>query len=460
MSIKISADYKKAFKEADIRGIYPSEIDDEVAYFIGRAFVDEYKYKSVVVGRDMRLSSLSLAKAFIKGVTDAGAEAIDIGLVSSPMMYYVSGTYNLSGVMVTASHSPKNFNGLKLVFPGARPLTEKNGLKAIRKRLESGKFLEIKKPGRVVHKNIEKGYQKKVCRGVRRKDYEKLSLVFDCGNGMAGKILPLLREKFPIDFFALFPELDGNFPNRGSDPTLKKNQKVISELLRAGGYDFGVAFDGDADRIAFFDESGNYINSAVIGAVIADHLLVKEPGAKIGYTNMTSRVYEEEVRAKGGKPVLMRVGHSYIKETMRKDEVLFACEHSGHYFYQEYFYTDSVELTLRYVLEAYNLAHTRGLSFSELMKPHMKYHQIEDVMVMVNDKAKALKQLGVYLENKKPKQLRKFDGYKVDFGTVWGIVKGSVTEPAINIGCEGVNKREALALQNELIEYTKKIAND
>jgi phosphomannomutase len=242
MAIKLQADYTRAFKEADIRGVYPEEIDEELTYFIARAFVEEYSYREIIVGRDMRLSSPVLYDSFCKGATDSGARVIDIGLVSSPMMYFAAGSLNLPGVIITASHSPKNYNGLKLVFPGAIPLTEAGGLRAIRKRIEKGVFKNAKKPGVVRKKDIQKGYQRLVCEGLRRKDYEALSIVADCGNGMAGVVLPLLKEKLPIDFFTLFPELDGNFPNRDSDPTLKKNQRIITKLLKAGGHDFGVPF--------------------------------------------------------------------------------------------------------------------------------------------------------------------------------------------------------------------------
>lgn len=460
MPIHISADYKSAFKDADIRGVYPSELDEEGTYLIARAFVDEFSLGTVVVARDMRLSSEALHEAFCKGVNDAGADVIDIGLVHTPVLYYASGAMQLPGVVITASHSPKDYNGLKLVLPGAIPLTEKHGLGAIRRRMEKGVFNEVEERGRVKVKDVKKAYLKFVLSGMKPKNFTGLKVAVDCGNGMSGILMPLLEPKLPIQFTTIFSELDGRFPNHGSDPTLKKNQKAISKLLQTEAHDFGVAFDGDADRIAFFDETGKFVNSAAIGALIAERLLLREPGAKIAYTNLTSRVYEERIKAGGGVPVITRVGHAFIKETMRQKDILFGCEHSGHYFFKDYFYTDSVVLTLRYVLEAYVEAKKRGESFSQMMKPYHCYEQTEDVIVMVKNKPKALASVYEYLVSKKPKNVKKYDGFMFDYGEVWGSVKISVTEPALKMMFEGYKKKPAQALQDEVADYVRSIAND
>jgi len=281
MSIKITADYVKAFKPADIRGVYPQEIDEELVYFVARSFVDEYQHKKVLVARDMRLSSDALHSAFIKGVIDAGADVVDLGLVHTPVLYFASGTMKLPGVMITASHSPRDYNGLKLVLAEAIPLTEKGGLKQIRKRLEKLVFNESVHVGKVTKKNVLKTYQRFVLKGMKPKGLDKLKIVADSGNGMAGVLLPLLEEKTPLKFTKLFADLDGRFPNRGSDPTLRQNQRQLVKVIKNGQYDFGIAFDGDADRIAFIDEKGSFVNSAAIGALITAHLLKTQPKAKI-----------------------------------------------------------------------------------------------------------------------------------------------------------------------------------
>lgn len=452
--------YHRAFKDADIRGIYPTEIDEEVTYLVARAFVDEFSYKKVLVARDMRLSSPALHAAFIRGANDAGAEVIDLGLVHTPFLYFASGSLKLPGVMITASHSPREYNGLKLIHKGAIPLTEKHGLKAIRKRMDKGVFKEPKRPGKTQTKDLKAAYERFIFKGRKTEKYKDISIATDIGNGMAHVLLPTLQAKIPAKFEVLFDELDGRFPNRGSDPTLLKNQVALRRQLKALPHDFGIGFDGDCDRIAFLDENGKYINSAIIGALIAKRMLKKSQGAKIVYTNLTSRTLEETIKSDKGKPVIARVGHAFIKETMRKRDVLFGCEHSGHFYFKEYFYTDSVELTLLYVLEAYAEAKAEGLTFSQMVKPYLKYHQNEDTIVDVKDREKAMKKTEAYLLSLKPKAVKYYDGMMVDFGEVWGSVKISVTEYALKMMFESTHKSAAEELQKRVVAYVTKIAND
>jgi phosphomannomutase len=459
MSNKISTDHKSAFKQADIRGVYPTEINEEFTYLVARAFVDEFQHSTVLVARDMRLSTPALHEAFCKGVRDAGADVIDLGLVHTPVLYFASGTMDLPGVVITASHSPKEYNGLKLVLAQAIPLTEQHGLKAIRKRMEKGVFDEVDKRGKYKTKNVLKAYQRFVLKGIKAKNLVGLKIVADTGNGMAGVLMPLLEEKLPIKFTTLFPELDGRFPNRGSDPTHKKNQRALSKTLKEGDFDFGVAFDGDSDRIAFLDENGRNINSSAIGSVIAERLLKKDPGASIVYTVFTSRMYEEKIEAAGGKPVPARVGHSFIKETMRKKDVIFGCEHSGHFFFKDYFFTDSVVYTIRHILDAYLEAKAEGILFSKMMEPYLRYNKTEDVLINVKDKNKSLKLVEQYLRDKNPQSVKKFDGVTVDFGDVWGTVKPSVTEYALKVMFESKSKAKAKKMRDEVVEYIKGIAD-
>lgn len=459
MNLELQADYTRAFKEADIRGVYPTEIDDEVVYFTARAFVEEGRYTKIIVARDMRESSPYLHAAFIKGATDSGADVIDIGLMHSPGLYFASGSLDLPGVMITASHSPKEYNGLKLVKAGAVPLTETDGLKQIRRRIEKGMFVDAKKTGKVTKKDISTAWQRFVLKGVSAKAFSGMKIVADAGNGMAGVLLPLIEQKLAAEFDVLFPRLDGTFPSRGSDPTLKKNQINIQKKLQGTKtYDLGISFDGDADRIAFFDETGKYINSAVIGALVARHLLQSHPKAKIGYTVLTSRAYVEAIKNSNGKPVLMKVGHAFIKKAMREKSVLFACEHSGHFYYQDYFYTDSVVRTLLIVLTEYQAAKKRGLTVSQMVKPLACYQQTEDKIIEVADKKLALQKTAEYLLQKNPLQLNKYDGYSVDFGDVWGVVKPSVTEFALKVMFESKSAKHAKNVQKEVLQYIQKIA--
>ncbi len=460
MTMTFQAEYKRAFKDADIRGIYPTEIDEETVYFVARAFVEEFKFEKVLVAYDMRLSTPALREAFIKGVTDSGATVIDIGMVHTPVLYFASGSLNLPGVMITASHSPKEYNGLKLVFSSAIPLTEKNGLAKIRRRMERGKFAAEVKVGKVIKKDVKKAYQKFVLKGVTAKKLAGLKLVADVGNGMGSVLMPLLQEKLPIDFTILFPELDGRFPNRGSDPTLSKNQRQLKKTIKEGSFDFGIGFDGDGDRIAFIDEKGNYVNSAAIGALLARQYLQKYTKAKIGYTNLDSLILHETIKAAGGKPVPVRVGHAFIKETMRKKDVLFAAEHSGHFYFKDYFFTDSVTLTLLGVIEAYLSVKAEGKTFSEMMKPYVQYQQTEDVIVMVKNREAALEKTRAFVESLAPQSIDSFDGFFVNFGDVWGSVKISVTEYALKLMFEGKKKKDAQAMQDKVVAFIESIADE
>lgn len=456
MQPQLVADFARAFKEADIRGVYPKEIDEEVVYLIARAFVEVFSHTKVLVGRDMRLSSPQLHAAFVKGVCDAGASVVDLGLVTTPMLYFASGTMQLPGVMITASHSPKQLNGCKLVQSGAVPLTERTGLGRIRRCLEKGIFAPTAlRPGKVVQKNIQSEYERFVLAGVRKgRGAKPVRVVVDVGNGMGSLLLPLFA-KLNIEVTPLFPELDGNFPHRASNPLIPKNQTHIINALKTGSYDFGIAFDGDADRAAFFDERGVFINSALIGALIAERLLATHPHAKCVYTVLTSRSYKEAILTHGGVPVRARVGHTYIKEVMRKQDVLFGCEHSGHFYYKDFFYTDSAFLTVRHVLACYQSAQ---VPFSALIAPYLEYYQTADMMVEVSDKKNAMDGVEQYLKDNKPVRLTKYDGITADFGDAWVVVKPSVTEEALNIIAESSDKRRALALRDACVAQVRALA--
>jgi phosphomannomutase len=460
MTQTLPASYERAFKDADIRGVYPTEIDEVVAYAVARAFVEEFNYTALVVGCDMRLSTPALHAAFIAGARDAGANVTDLDLVATPQLYFASGSLSLPGVMITASHSPKEYNGLKLVHAGAIPLTKRNGLAQILKRVKKGKWQEVSKCGGVKKKNIDAAYTKFVFAGVNAKKYTGLHIATDIGNGMAHDLIPLLRAKLPIHFDTLFAKLDGSFPNRDSDPNLHENQIDLDSKIDHGHYDFGISFDGDEDRIAFLDEHGNYVNSAAIGALIAARILAREPKAKIASTNLNSRIYDETIRAHGGKVVMARTGHTFVKEEMRKHKAVFGCEYSGHFFFRDFFYTDSVELTFLEVTDAYLEAKQAGQTFGQMMVPYLVYEQTEDVVVKVVDKDVAMEKIHAHLVSLKPTSLKKFDGYFVDFGDVWGAVKMSVTEYAVKLMFESTTKAKAKKLQSQILKFVKSIAKE
>jgi phosphomannomutase len=363
--------------------------------------------------------------------------------------------------MITASHSPANYNGLKLVMPGAVPLTKPTGLNAILKRIKGGKFSEPKRKGKRQGKYVGEMYCNYILKKIKTKNFDNLSIVADVGNGMAGVLMPLLENKLPIKFKTILGELDGRFPNRDSDPTGRKNQKFLVKELKTGQYDFGIAFDGDADRIAFLDNKGKYVNCAVIGSLIAERILKDEPGSKHVFTNLTSRVYEESIVGSGGKAVRARVGHAFLKRKMHDTKAVFGCEHSGHFFFRDFFYTDSVVLTFIYVAQVYLEAKKEGKSFEEMVSPYRKYEQLEDVVIDVKDKKKSIQKVLRFVKKQYPEAVvKEFDGLYIKTEKAWGAVKPSVTEHAIKIMFEGLKKKDASQVQDKLVAYVRKIAKE
>lgn len=458
MKQELPTDFSRAFKPADIRGVYPHEINEEVAYRVARAFVESSGYTKIIVGYDMRTSTPALRKAFIAGARASGATVIDIGMVRSPMLYFASGELDLPGAVITASHSPAKYNGIKLVAPQAVPLTAKTGLSKIQEMVGVGVFTDARSRGKLERKSFRRSYRKHVLAHIKKEKVEGMRISTDIGNGMAGVSMQALDAALPAEFPMLFLEPDGTFPNRDSDPCLRKNQTALISHIKEHQSDFGIGFDGDGDRIAFLDEKGNYVNCAAIGALIAKRLLAKEPGASIVYTNLTSRILPETIIEQGGKPIRARVGHTFLKEKMRTHDSVFGAEHSGHFFWRDFYNTDSTILTLFAVMDAYADAKAHGQTFSQMMQPYMRYRQTEDVVIEVDDKDRVMKEVGVKLKTMNPKKITKFDGYFVDFGEVWGAIKPSVTEFAIKLMFESESKQKAETIQKKLKQFVSSLA--
>jgi len=456
-NIQLPLEYAKAFKSADIRGIYPTQINEEVAYRTAKAFVQHFNLKKMVLARDMRISSLSIRKAFIKGIREQGADVLDIGLAGTPAMYYMAGRYKMAGAVITASHNPKEFNGIKLVEAGAIPLTDKTGLCAIQKMVEENNFIPAKKKGKLQKKSIGAEYKKYVQQFVKFESKKKIDIVVDAGNGMAVTLAPILCKGLPFKIHKMFFKLDGSFPNRASNPTLAKNNKQIRDVIKKRKPDFGAAFDGDVDRVAFFDEKGDMVNSAVIGALIAAHMLKQKAGQTFVYTNFTSKSYEETVRSHGGKVLRARVGHAFIKRMMREKTAVFSCEHSAHFYFKDNFYTDSGIITLLYVAELYAHARDEGKTFSQLVKEFDHYHQEEEILIRVADKKKVLKKINEKYKTMKSFKCDNFDGLHAVSKEYWFTLKMSVTEDALKLIIEGRDKKQVKQKQKEILSLVGKL---
>ena len=435
------------FKAYDVRGIYGQELTEDIAYKIGRAFVYFLKCKDVIVGTDMRISSPKLSKSFMKGVAEQGANAVFIGEVCTDAVYFASGFLNKPAVMFTASHNPPQWNGMKFCKSSAIPINEDTGLRKIRSIIENEEYKKqkTKKHGKIIKKNILKNYVNHVRKFINIKKLQKLKIAVDAGNGMAGKMIPLVYRNLPIKITPLYFRLDGTFPNHPADPSKYENLAELQRVVKKKQRDFGMAFDGDADRIFFVDENGNVINSSLISALIIKKILLKNKRQKIIHNAVCSHIVPETIKKYGGTSIIERVGHSFIKETMRKTNAVFACEHSAHYYYKDNFRADSGVITSLLVSE---IISKESKPLSELLEEFRVYHTIEETNVDVKDKSAKLKEIEGIYKNQNPKKISKLDGVSVEFDDWWFNVRQSNTEPLLRLNLEA-DSEELMDMKKE-----------
>jgi phosphomannomutase len=356
----------KVFKAYDVRGIHPDELDEAGAHAIGRAYVEEFEPRRMAVGRDMRVSSPAMAAAVMRGAAEAGAEVVDIGLVGTEMLYFAVGDLQLAGgVMVTASHNPKEYTGMKIVRRGALPVGGDSGLLDIRTRAMSGARHETGPNGTIRQEDIWPGWVEKSLSFVDVEAVEPLRVVIDAANGMAGVMLPPVLERLPIDTVRCFFEPDGTFPNHEPNPLLPENREFIVGKVGEERADLGVAFDGDADRCFFVDDTGEFVAGDFVTALLAGSVLEKEPGAKILYDVRASWAVPETIERGGGVPLENRVGHAFFKHRMREEGAVFGGEVSGHYYFRDFSQADSGVIPFLLMLE---LISKRGEKLSELLR--------------------------------------------------------------------------------------------
>jgi len=354
------------FKAYDVRGVHPTELDEEGAYAVGRAYVEEFEPRAIAVGRDMRVSSPAMARAVVEGAADGGADVVDVGMVGTEMLYFAVGELGLDGgVCVTASHNPKEFTGMKIVRRGALPVGGDSGLQEVKARALAG-FGERERRGDVREENVWPGYRERVLSFIDPASVAELRVVIDAANGMAGAMLPPVLERLPVEARSFYFEPDGTFPNHEPNPLLPENREFIVAKALEEEADLGVAFDGDADRCFFVDDAGEFVPGDFVTALLAEAILEKEPGAKIIYDVRASWAVPETVRAAGGEPLVNRVGHAFIKHRMRQEDAAFAGEVSGHYYFRDFFQADSGVIPFLLMLE---LISKRGEKLSKILAP-------------------------------------------------------------------------------------------
>ena len=420
------------FKAYDIRGISGTELTADVAHAVARAVGDYLPTAGpVVVGRDMRTDSAELAEAVIRGLTEQGRDVWDIGLVTTDMVYFSAGKFEelAGGVMVTASHNPGKYNGIKLCGRGAVPMGATNGLLDIKRLVLEDNFKSDIAKGNVTERSIVNEWVDQTLKFVNLPALKPYRIAVDAGNGMAGAIFPALENKLPFSVDRLYFELDGTFPNHVANPHLTETLVDICQLIDDKKLDFGLAFDGDGDRGAIIDETGTPVPEPIMGAILAEHFLKLHPSATILYDVRTSHIVKDTIEAAGGKAVRSKVGGDAIKGMMRELDAVLAIELSGHYYFKENYFSDSGMIAVMAVVSV--LAES-GKKLSELVAPYKKYATAEEQNFKVQDASAKIQELKAAYDGKQDQ----LDGLTVEFPDWWFNVRGSNTEPLLRLNAE------------------------
>jgi phosphomannomutase len=432
----------KVFKAYDVRGHYPSELDEEGAHAIGRAFVEQFEPKSIAVGRDMRVSSPSIAAAVIEGATEGGSEVKDIGMIGTEMLYFAVGELGLDGgITVTASHNPKDYTGMKIVRRGALPVGGDSGLLEIRDRAAalSGQGPPGQRGQTPVAEKVDiyPAFVEKVLSFIDPSTVKPLRIVVDAANGMAGAMLSPVLERLPVDAVRCFFEPDGTFPNHEPNPLLPENREFIIGKVLEEKADLGIAFDGDADRCLFVDDTGEFVPGDFVTALLAESILEREPGAKIIYDVRASWAVRDTIERAGGIPLMNRVGHAFIKLRMREEGALFAGEVSGHYYFRDFNQADSGTIPALLMLE---LLSKRDKRLSELLRPYReRYFLTGELNMPVEDVALKLQELKEHFAGQG--EISHLDGISVTAENWHMNVRPSNTEPLLRLNLEALDPK-------------------
>ena len=421
-----------AFKAYDVRGLYRTQLDEDGAYAIGRAFVEQFEPARIAVGRDMRLSSPSMAHAVREGAADGGADVLDLGMVGTEMVYFAVGELALDGgIAVTASHNPKEYTGMKIVRRGALPVGGESGLLDIRDRARSGQWDDAER-GEIREEDIWDRFVERVLSFVDVESLRPLRVVIDAANGMAGAMLPPVLDRLPmLDVVRCYFEPDGSFPNHEPNPLLPENREFIIRKTTDERADFGVAYDGDADRCFFVDDAGNFVPGDFTTALFAESILAKEPGGKVIYDVRASWAVPEAITRAGGIPLMNRVGHAYIKQRMREEDAVFGGEVSAHYYFRDFTQADSGVVPFLLMCD---LISKRG-KFSQMLAPlRERYFITGELNTPVADVPAKLAELEERFGA--DGRVTHLDGLSVEFDDWHFNVRPSNTEPLLRLNLE------------------------
>ena len=449
------ADFAKIFKAYDIRGVVPDELDEGAAESVGAAFATLTGAGAVVIVHDMRSSSGPLAAAFARGVTLAGADVIDSGLGSTDMLYYASGSLGVPGAMVTASHNPARYNGIKLCRAGAKPVGQDTGLGELREMASAGAYSRAAAPGTVRAEDVLSGYARYLKTLVDLSAIRPLTVAVDAGNGMAGHTVPKVFGGLPITTVPLYFELDGTFPNHEANPLDPANLADLQRAVRESGADIGLAFDGDADRCFVVDERGEVVSPSVLTALIAVRELDREPGATIIYNLITSRAVPDIVTAHGGTAVRTRVGHSFIKAVMAERGAVFGGEHSGHFYFRDFWFADSGMLAALHVLAALG---GQDRPLSELLAGYSRHFASGEINSEVTDQAGATAKVRKEFESRPDSTADELDGLTITTPRWWFNLRPSNTEPLLRLNVEADDAATLAEVTDEVLRLVREDA--
>ncbi len=443
----------KGFGAYDIRGIYPDDVNEELAYRVGRVFVELFSAKKVAVGHDIRLSGPSMSEAVIRGLTDAGCDVVDIGQCGTEMIYFATAHLKLDGgIMITASHNPKNYNGMKLVRKESRPISSDTGLKDIEEKVMQGSFepLGITK-GKAEQIDILDAYVQAILSYVDVKAIKPFKVVANTGNGAAGPILNALEKYMPVQLVKVYNEPDGNFPNGVPNPILQENREATAKVVRASGADLGVAWDGDFDRCFLFDEKGSFIEGYYMVGFLAQAFLKKNKGAKVIYDPRLVWNTIEIAKELGGVPIMCKSGHAFIKDRMRKENAIYGGEMSAHHYFRDFSFCDSGMIPWLLVMELMSAA---GKPLSALMQERMERYPISgEINSKVADAGAVLRKIEA--KYGKTGTVTKVDGLSIEYPQWRFNLRMSNTEPVIRLNVE-VRQDKAL-LKEKTDELLKEI---
>jgi phosphomannomutase len=442
-------DYAKIFKAYDIRGVVPDELDEEVAEAVGAAFVRLTGAAAVVTAHDMRISSPPLAEAFGRGASSQGVDVIAAGLGSTDLLYYASGSLGIPGAMVTASHNPPKYNGIKLCRSGARPVSADSGLTELREAAAQGIAAPAARPGAVTPRDLLPDYAGYLRSLVDLSGIRPLTVVVDAGNGMAGHTVPTVLAGLPVKLVPLYFELDGTFPHHEANPIDPANLRDLQRAVIESGADIGLAFDGDADRCFVVDERADVVSPSVLTALIAVRELAREPGATVIHNLITSRAVPEIIAEHGGKPVRTRVGHSFIKARMAETGAVFGGEHSGHFYFRDFWFADSGMLAALHVLAALG---SQDAPLSQLLGSYRRYVATGEINSEVSDVGTATRKVREAFAARPGATFDDLDGLTVKGGDGWWFnLRPSNTEPLLRLNAEAADEATLTAVRDEVL---------